>query len=36
MSLAYMYKERTQHGAGSALKIGRAERRELLATFGLA
>jgi radical SAM superfamily enzyme YgiQ (UPF0313 family) len=36
MSLAYLYKERTQHGAGSALKMGRAERRELLTTFGLA
>jgi radical SAM superfamily enzyme YgiQ (UPF0313 family) len=36
MSLAYMYKERAQHGAGSALPLSRSERAEVLATYGLA
>jgi radical SAM superfamily enzyme YgiQ (UPF0313 family) len=36
MSIAYMYKERKQHGAGSAPLLSRAERRDVLRSYGLA
>jgi radical SAM superfamily enzyme YgiQ (UPF0313 family) len=35
VSLAYMVKERGQHGKGRALPIGKDERRALLDSFGL-
>jgi radical SAM superfamily enzyme YgiQ (UPF0313 family) len=34
-TLAYMFKERSQHGKGSVLPISGDERRELLDSFGL-